>query len=469
MTIDRMTPLDAAFLQAEDEEDEVSMAIASIAVFEGPVPTLREFTESLAGRLPLVPRYRQKVRTVPFDLGPPVWVDDEHFDLGYHVRRTAVPAPGGDAEVRVLMGRVMSARLDRRRPLWEYWMVEGLEDGRWAVISKVHHCMVDGISGTDLYRVILDPLPQPQPAEPDRWRPSREPSSLWLTAAAVRDLLVSPFDQVHALARELRHPRALAGLVWDTVRGLAALSTALLPASASSLSGPLSAHRRFTWAGASVADVKAVRRELGGTFNDVILAAVTAGFRALLLARGEDPVAHAVRTLVPVSVRAPGEESIRDNRVSLMLAYLPVEVADPKLRLAAVRERLDQLKAAKEAEAGAAVTALARHEPFPLVSSPVRLAAHLRQRSIVTVTTNVPGPRQPLYALGRQVVEIIPYVPIASTLRTGVSIFTYRDRITFGITGDYDSATDVEVLARGIEDGLAELVATTRRQSGGRA
>lgn len=458
MTADRMTPLDAAFLQAEDEEAGVSMAIASIAIFDGPAPSHSEFAEHLAGRLPLIPRYRQKVRTVPLDLGPPVWVDDEHFDLNYHLRRTAVPPPGGKPELRALMGRVMSARLDRSRPLWEYWLVEGMAGGRWALISKVHHCMVDGVSATDLYRVLLDPSPQPRPAQPDGWRPAPAPSTLWLTATAVRDLALNPIDQVGALIGQLRHPRAFAGLLWDTARGLAALATALIPASASSLSGRLSPHRRFTWTTGAVADVKVVRRAFGGTFNDVILAAVTAGFRTLLLARGEEPAAHAVRTLVPVSVRAPGDEGIRDNRVSLMLAYLPVEVADPVQRLKAVRRRIDELKTGKEAEAGAAVTAIARHEPFPLVSSPVRIAAHLRQRSIVTVTTNVPGPRKPLYALGRPLVEIIPYVPIASTLRTGVSIFTYRDRVTFGITGDYDSATDVDVLACGIEDGLAELV-----------
>lgn len=457
--MDRMTPLDAAFLEAEDEEAGVSLAIASIAVFEGPAPSYDEFADALAGRLPLIPRYRQKVRTVPLDLGPPVWVDDEHFDLRYHVRRTALPAPGGDAELATLMGRVMSARLDRSRPLWEYWLVEGMADGRWALISKVHHCMVDGVSGTDLYRVVLDTSPEPMAAVADGWTPEPEPSALWLTASAVRDLALNPFAQARSLAGALRHPMAFAARVLDTARGLGALAGAVMPASTSSLSGPLSAHRRFTWVGASVSDVKAVRRRLGGTFNDVVLAAISAGFRTLLLARGDTPAAHSVRTLVPVNVRAPGEESIRDNRVSLMLAYLPVDVDDPVQRLGAVRDHLSQLKSTKEIEAGVSITELARHEPFPLVSSPVRLAAHLPQRSIVTVTTNVPGPRQQLYALGRPLVEIIPYVPIASTLRIGVSIFTYRDRITFGVTGDYDAATDVDLLARGISDGLAELVA----------
>ena len=208
---------------------------------------------------------------------------------------------------------------------------------------------------------------------------------------------------------------------------------------------------------------------LGGTFNDVILAAVTAGFRTLLLSRGEEPGPHVVRTLVPVSVRAPGTENVRDNQVSLLLAQLPVHVADPIERLAAVREELTRLKSEHEAEAGAAVVELARYGPFPYVGSPVRIAAHLPQRSIVTVTTNVPGPREPLYARGREMVEVIPYVPIASTLRTGVSIFSYRTQVTFGVTGDYDNATDVWTLAEGIEAGMAELLAAAHSvPAGGR-
>jgi WS/DGAT/MGAT family acyltransferase len=459
--MERMTPLDAAFLLAEDEEPGVSLAISSIAVFDGPAPSQEEFATLLAGRLPLIPRYRQKVREIPFDLGPPVWIDDERFDLDYHLRRTALPAPGGDEQLTTLMARIMSTRLDRGRPLWEYWFVEGLADGRWALISKVHHCMVDGVSGTDLYNAVLDDSPRPRPATPDDWRPEPEPTTVALTTDALRRLVANPVEQARSLVGALRHPGALAGLVLDTARGLGALSTALVPASATSLSGPLSAHRRFTFARASVEDVKAVRRGLGGTFNDVVLTAVSGGFRALLLARGETPGARAVRTLVPVNVRMPGEESIRDNRVSLMFADLPVDIAHPVARLMALRAQLNRLKDAKETESGAALAALAAHEPFPLVSSPFRLAAHLRQRSVVTVTTNVPGPRRPLYALGRPLVEIIPYVPIASTVRCGVSIFTYLDEVTFGVTGDYDAAADIDVLARGIEDSLRDLVSCT--------
>ncbi|HZD01415.1 MAG TPA: wax ester/triacylglycerol synthase family O-acyltransferase [Actinomycetes bacterium] len=463
--MDRMSPLDAGFLDLEDEDRHASLAIASIAVFEGPQPSYDEFVAAIAGRLPLIPRYRQKARQIPWDIAAPVWVDDPHFDLRYHVRQTALPAPGGDEQLRHLMERVMAQRLDRERPLWEYWLVEGLKGGRWAWISKVHHCMVDGVSGTDLYRVLLDPAPEPSPAVEDHWRPAPEPSTLWLTATALRDLALSPVAQARALRGALQAPAQVARRTVDTARGLATLAGALVPTSASSLSGPIGRPRRYRWTHASLADIKMVRSQLGGTMNDVALAVISGAFRALLLARGEEPGPHVIRSLVPVSVRAPGEESIYDNRISLLLAYLPVDVADPVERLAAVCAELAALKASKEAEAGAVMTAVAGYEPFPLVSLGIRLAFRVPQRNIVTVTTNVPGPRQPLYAMGRRLVEILPYVPIATTLRFGVSIFTYCDQVTFGITGDRESAADIDVLAHAIENGLGELVEAARRKA----
>ena len=463
--MDRMGPLDAAFLEIEDAQPGTSLAISSVAVFEGPAPSAAEFTAAIRGRLPLIPRYRQKVREVPLDLGPPAWVDAAGFDLGYHLRRTALPSPGGDRELAALMARVMTQRLDRARPLWEYWVVEGLRDGRWALISKVHHCMVDGVSGTDLYRVILDPTPEPGPPAADDWHPRPEPSTAELTLLAARDLARLPWRVTKAFAGAVRHPAALGQVARTTVRGTAALATALVPTRASSLTGPLSAERRYAFARSRVEDVSTVRHTFGGTFNDVVMAAVTSGFRALLISRGERPTRHLIRSLVPVNVRAPGEESIRDNRVSSMLADLPVEVADPLERLAAVRELFVRLKGEHEADAGAVLVNLAGHEPFLPVASGLRLTWHLPQRNITTVTTNVPGPRQPLYALGRRCVEIIPYVPIASRLRVGVSMFTYAGQLTFGVTGDYDTAADVWTLAEGIEAGMAELV-TAARASG---
>ena len=460
--MDRLNPLDALFVDAEDADPNTSMAIASIAVFEGPAPSHEEVLAHLARRVPLVPRYRHKLRTVPLRLGRPVWVDDPDFDLRYHVRRTALPAPGGDRQLADLMARVMSQRLDRDHPLWEYWLVEGLAGGRWALISKVHHCMVDGVSGTDLYRVIFDSSPEPSPGlslpTVDDRPVSAEPPAVALAAQAALDAVVLPAREVLALSGAAADPAGAVRQATDMARAITKLAPAAWPTARSSLSGHIGRQRRYTWARASLDDVKTIKRQLGGTVNDVVLAAISGGFRTLLLARGEQPGPHMVRSLVPVSVRAPGEENVYENQVSAVLADLPVHVADPVARLAAVQAELQTLKSAKEAMVGEALTSLGRYTPFPFASWWVRLAFGLPQRDIVTVTTNVPGPRQPLYGMGRQILEIIPYVPIATTLRTGISILTYCDHVTFGITGDFAANPDVDVLAHGIEQGLAELL-----------
>jgi WS/DGAT/MGAT family acyltransferase len=462
--MDRLKPLDAMFIDAEDEDRNTSMAIASIAVFEGPVPSAEEFTTYIAGRLPLVPRYRQKLRTVPFRLGRPVWVEDPDFDLGYHLRRVALPEPGGDQQLAELMARVMSERIDRDHPLWEYWLVEGLAKGRWALISKIHHCMVDGISGTDLYRVILDFTPEPAPPATDERVIDQEPSAAALLVDAAADTAMLPVRDAVALSGVLSDPGRAVRKATELTRALVRLSPSLWPAARSSLSGRIGHERRYTWARGSLEDVKTIKRKFGGTVNDVVLAAISGGFRALLLARGEQPEPHSVPSLVPVSLRAPGEESIYENRVSATVADLPVHIADPVERLGAVRAELESLKASKEAVIGEALVALGSISPYPLASWWVRTAFSLPQREIVTVTTNVPGPREPLFCMGRRVAEIIPYVPIASMVRTGISIFTYCGDVTFGITGDFMANPDLEVLARGIEQGMSELLQAAQRR-----
>ena len=460
--MDRLNPLDAVFVDAEDEDQHTSMAIASIAVFDGPSPSLEEVLASIEGRLPLVPRYRQKLRTVPFRLGRPVWVEDPNFDLRYHIRRTALPAPGGDQQLSQLIGRVMGQRLDRDFPLWEYWLVEGLAQGRWALIWKMHHCMVDGISATDLYRVIFDASPEPPPPAADNRTVGPEPSPIALAAQAALDAILLPLRETLALSGAVANPGRAIQQATGTARAMAKLAPSLLPATGSSLSGHIGQQRRYTWARASLDDVKTIKRELGGTVNDVVLAAISNGFRELLLARGEQPEPHQVPSLVPVSGRAPGEENVYENRVSAVVAYLPVHVADPVERLAAVQAQLSDLKASNEAMVGDALVTWGRYTPFPLVSRGVRLAFSMPQREIVTVTTNVPGPRQPLYGIGRRLVEIIPYVPIATTVRTGISVFTYCDNVTFGVTGDLAANPDLDVLARGIEHGVTELLEAAR-------
>ena len=463
--METLSPLSAIFIDAEDGDRNVSMAIASIAVFEGPVPSQEEFLAFLAGRLPRLPRYRQKLRTVPLRLGRPVWVDDPRFDLGYHVRWAALPRPGGGPQLAELMAQVMSRRLDRDYPLWEDWVIEGLAGDRWAVISKVHHCLVDGVSATDLYRVIFDASPElSPPAAEGAPAAGAEPSSVELAArAALGNAALSARDAL-ALGGAAADPAGAIRRAAGTARGLAKLAPALGPATGSSLRGPIGRQRRFTWARASLEDVKAIRRELGGTVNDVVLAAVSGGFRALLLARGEEPGPHMVRSLVPVSVRAPGQENIHDNRVSAVLADLPVHIADPEERLAALRAGLEALKASKEEIVGEQVVSLGGYSLYPVASWWVRTALGLPPwRDVVTVTTNVPGPSQPLYGMGRRLVEIIPYVPIAAAVRTGVAIFSYCGELTFGITGDFATSPDLDVLARGIEHGISELLAAARR------
>jgi WS/DGAT/MGAT family acyltransferase len=463
--MDRLNPLDAVFIDAEDEDPHTSMAIASIAVFEGPPPSQEEFLTFLAGRLPLVPLYRRKLRTVPFRLGRPVWVEDPEFDLRYHVRRTALPAPGGDAQLTDLMARVMSQRLDRDRPLWEYWVIEGLAGDRWALISKVHHCMVDGVSGTDLYRVVFDDSPEPAPPVADDWTVGPEPSAARLAAEAAADAATLPMRQALALSRATAEPRRTLTQATDLTRAVMRLVPSGWPAARSSLSGQIGRQRRYALARASLDDIKTIKRAFGGTVNDVVLAAISSGFRALLLARGEQPGPHEVPSLVPVSLRAPGEESIYENRVSATVADLPIHIADPVERLTAVRAELESLKAGKEAMVGEALVGLGRYSPYPLASWWVRLLFWRPQREIVTVTTNVPGPRQPLFGMGRRLEEIIPYVPIASRVRTGISIFSYCGTITFGLTGDFAANPDLDVLARGIEPGVAELLAAARKRS----
>jgi WS/DGAT/MGAT family acyltransferase len=456
-----MSPLDASFLHIEDGVNH--MHIASVALFEGPPPAYGDVCAMVRGKLPLVPRYRQVVRTVPFDLGRPVWVDDPHFCLEYHVRHTALPPPGTDAELRRLVGRVMSQQLDRARPLWELWMVEGLEDGRWAVLSKTHHCMVDGVSGTDLLSVIMDTSPNPPPPAEDTWAPQRPPRRAGLAARAVADMARSPYEQFRAVRAATRIPRQAVRQARDVLGGLSATAGIVRPTPPSSLNGPIGPHRRYAWASTTVDEVKTVRRALGGTFNDVVLAVITRGFRDLLLHRGE-PVDRVVRTLVPVSLRprdttgrAVGDATLA-NKVSAMFASLPVGLDDPAERLAAISGQMRGLKESKQAMAGEALTSLSGFAPPMLLALGTRLAFRLPQRALNTVTTNVPGPQQPLYIVGRRMLRAFPYVPIAGHIRVGIAIFSYDGEVTFGVTGDFDHAPDVEVLCDGIHEGMTELL-----------
>jgi diacylglycerol O-acyltransferase len=453
--MDRMSPQDASFLHIEGDVNH--MHIASVAVFEGPPPTIEDLRAMVAAKLPIVPRYRQKVRTVPLDFARPVWVDDPHFHLDYHVRHTGLPSPGTEDQLKTLVGRVMSQQLDRSKPLWEMWMVEGLgDDEHWALFSKTHHCMVDGVAGTDLLTVVLDREPEPERATPPPWDPEPEPDNMRLLRDAVVDRVTNPYETFRAM-------RA-AGRPWrEVLKGTQALASLARPTPPTVLNGPIGPHRSWSWARSSLADVKTVRTGLGGTVNDVVLTAITRGFRDFLVHRGEDVDAAEIRTLVPVSVRtkAPGPavgDGTYNNKVSAMFATLPVAIADPAERLQAIRDQMEGLKESKQAIAGEALTAMSGFAPPMMLAMATRMATRLPQRNVNTVTTNVPGPQFPLYACGRKMIEAFPYVPLAGSVRIGVAIFSYNGRINFGVTADSDTIPDVQVLCDGIEAGMAELV-----------
>ena len=460
--MDALSTLDASFLSIEDEVSH--MHIGSMGIFEGPPPTREELLAAIEGKLHLVPRYRQKVRFPPLHVGPPVWVDDPHFNLDYHVRRTGLASPGGAQELRVLMGRVMSQQLDRTKPLWEWWVAEGLDEGRWALVSKVHHCMVDGVAATDLLSVLLDSERAPKSRPRTGWEPAPEPSLLALSTQPLLRRLTSPVQLLSATREAMRGPRKAAELTLQTVQGTAAMRSLLHLAPRSSLNGPIGPHRRWDWASCRLSEVKRVREGLGGTINDVVLAAISGGFRNLLLSRGEDPSQLIVRSLVPVSVRRPQDRGAYNNRVSAMYAELPIAIADPVERLESVRTQLEGLKRSHEAVAGEVLVSLSGFAPAVLLALGTRLAFQIPQRSLNTVTTNVPGPQRPLYLSGRRMLEAIPYVPLAGHVRVGVAIFSYDGSLRFGVTGDYDTAPDIRILCEGIEAGMDELVAAARRR-----
>ncbi len=468
MGYDRMSPQDVGFLHIEDAV--THMHIGSVSIMEGPPPPYGDLRDMVAGKLPLVRRYRQVVRRVPLDLGRPVWVDDPYFNLEYHLRHTALPRPGGDEELRNLVGRLMAQKLDRSKPLWEIWMVEGLEYDRWALISKVHHSMVDGVSGTDLLGLILDASPDAVREDPGEWMPGPAPAGWELGVEAVAGLLTSPFEMARLLRAQTRVPRRAAAQLLELAGGLRATASNIRSTTTGTLNGPIGPHRRWVATSLPVADIKTVRHTLGGTFNDVVLAVITSGFRDLLESRGEstdDPI----RALVPVSVRprdvsgrATGDGTLA-NKVSAVFADLPVGIADPVERLDSLSAQMSGLRESKQAMAAESLTHLAGFAPPMLLSLAGRLGTKVAQNTVNTITTNVPGPQIPLYAAGRRMLEIFPYVPLGLQLRIGVAIFSYDGDVTFGITGDYDSAPDIKVLAEGIDAGMTELLSANRSHS----
>ena len=452
-----LSSLDASFLYIENEFNHMHVAV--VAIFEGPPPRGEEIEDMISSKLHRVPRYRQKVRFVPFEFGRPVWSDDHHFNIKYHVRHSALPAPGSDEQLRTLVGRVMSQQLDRTKPLWEIWVVEGLEEGRWAILTKTHHCMVDGVSGSDLLSVLLDRTRDAEYPPALRWEPEDTPSGRSLFLKSLAAGFRTPVESVETMFDALRAPgRALHGLA-ELTDGLSTFRTLAKDELESSLNGPIGPHRRWHPASTMIADVMKIRSTHGGTINDVVLTAISFGFRALMLSRNEPVKGLNVRTLVPVSVRREDERGELNNRVSAMFADLPMDIEDPVECLKSIRREMIELKKHHQHAAVDSLNALTSLAPPALMALGARLFAGVEQHTVQTVTTNVPGPRTTLYAAGREMIAAYPYVPLAGSVRIGVAIFSYGGLLTFGITGDYENAPDIDVLGRGIEDAIAELLA----------
>jgi diacylglycerol O-acyltransferase len=461
--VQRMSGLDASFYLLEDEN--TPLHVAAAIILEGPVPDYGDIVRLVAAKLPAVERYRQRVRSVPLHLGRPVWVDDPHFQILYHVRHTAVPAPGTTDQLRRLAGRIIAQRLDPAKPLWELWVVEGQEGGRWAIIGKVHHCMVDGVAGMDLIASMfdLDPdAPQPEPPRQE-WVPAPSPSALRLLGEALVDNALQPLRLVSALpdaAASLGRVPRLLGYAGGVTRQLFRFTRP----SASVLNGPIGPHRRWRWTSVPLDDARKIRKRYGGTINDVVLAAVTRGFREQLAGRGELTPDMVVRSGVPVSVRAADERGALTNRVSAIFVNLPVGEPDLMERYRLIREQTEDLKATSQEVVGAKLTRITDAAVAPaLLALGARIPIRLFNPIVQTITTNVPGPDFPLYVLGRRIEGLFPYVPLTGGIQVGTAIFSYDGSLNFGISADFDGQPDVGVFTEGIRTGFAELLHTRRR------
>jgi WS/DGAT/MGAT family acyltransferase len=454
---ERLSVLDELFLHLEG--DDTHMHVGGIAIFEGPPPDYEEVLEMVQSRLSQVPRFRQKLAFVPLGLGRPVWVDDTHFNLEYHVRHTALPQPGDRLRLNRLGARVMSQQLDRDKPLWEIWFAEGLAGGRFALISKTHHCLVDGVSGADIMSVLLDLGREPEHVEHETWRPRPEPSADQLFVDAVKERITSPAEAIRTIQAATSDPTRLPNRLIETAKALGNFVGGSFAAPASSLNQPIGPHRRFETVLADLDEIKRIKNHFGGTVNDVVLAAVSGGLRRLLKGRGENVDDTELRAMVPVSVRADHEKGALGNRVASVWAALPVYEPDPVERLRIVGEEMQDLKGSGQAVGAQVLTSIGEWAPPTIVAQASRLVA--RQRAFNLVVTNVPGPQIPLYTLGREMEEVYPVLPLSANTTFGVALLSYNGTIGFGLLGDYDTAPDLGVLAEGIEKAIAELSAAS--------
>lgn len=451
--LDHLTVLDELFLHLEGPN--TPMHVGGVTVFEGPPPDYEDVLEMVGTRLHMVPRFRQKLAMVPLGVGRPVWVDDAHFNLEYHVRHTALPAPGNEVKLKRLIARAMSQQLDRSKPLWEIWFAEGLTGDRFALISKTHHCLIDGSSGVDLMSVMLDFGREPQKFEAPPWCPQPEPNPDQLLVEAIRERITSPAEILRSLQSAAIDPRLLPNRVIESVKAITEFVGGGFSAPPSSLNQPIGPHRRFEMVLADLGDFKRVKNSLGGTVNDVVLAAVAGGLRSLLESRGEIVDDIELRAMVPVSVRGESGAAGLGNQVASVWAALPVYERDPVERLRASRDAMKELKSSGQAVGAQMLTTIGEFAPPTILAQAARLVA--RQRAFNLVVTNVPGPQMPLYSLGRRMLEVYPVVPLSDNTSIGIALFSYDGSIGFGLIGDYDLASDLGVLAEGIEKSIAEL------------
>jgi WS/DGAT/MGAT family acyltransferase len=452
--LDHLSVLDELFLHLEGPN--THMHVGGVTIFEGPPPDYEEVLEMVGSRLDMVPRFRRKLAMVPLGLGRPVWVDDTHFNLEFHVRHTALPAPGDEVQLKRFISRVMTQQLDRSKPLWEIWFAEGLTGDRFALISKTHHCLIDGISGVDLMSVMLDFGPEPQRIEGQPWRPEPEPSPDQLLVDAIRERMTSPAEIMRSLQSAAIDPRLVPNRVLESVKALTEFVGGGFSAPPSSLNQPIGPHRRFEMVLADLGEFKRVKNSLGGTVNDVVLAVVAGGLRWLLESRGEFVDDLELRVMVPVSVRGRGDQATLGNRVASVWAALPVYERDPVTRLRLTHDAMKDLKSSGQAVGAQVLTTLGEFAPPTVLAQAARLVA--RQRAFNLVVTNVPGPQIPLYSLGRRMLEVYPVIPLSDNTSIGIALFSYDGSIGFGLIGDYDLASDLAVLAEGIEKSTAELL-----------
>jgi diacylglycerol O-acyltransferase len=462
--LDRLTSTDASFLHQEGRSSH--MHIGGVLVFEGPAPPLEDFLAHVRSRLHLVPRYRQKLATPPLETGRPLWVDDRDFQLDYHVRHTALPTPGSEEQLLLLASRLASQRLDRSRPLWEMWLVEGLSGGRFAIISKNHHALVDGISGVDIVQVLFDA--EREPPAPDEglapWVAAPEPSSLDLVIAGARGMVRTAATLTARGVGAVSRPSASVELLRDAAEGLGELLWAgMNPAPETPLNVEIGPHRRYSTVRQSLADYKEVKNALGGTVNDVVLTVVSGALADWLHARGVQTRGLEMRALVPVSVRSAASRGALGNQLSVIRGPLPVYIEDPVARLRFVSHAMNGLKESKQAVGAATLVAVNSLAPPTILAQASRL--NFSTRLFNLIVTNVPGPQLPLYLLGRQLQDLFPVAFLPDHHALAIAIMSYDGALDFGLLADYDAVPDIGVIAEGIDRALAQLLAAARGET----